>query len=82
MLRKDLVKYDSCFFDKKQESIEKAVNNYNVKNARIDHADNVNIDMSGAVKEVLDFVGDQIKEGREDRPDRFHHPAVYRLSLP
>lgn len=55
--------------------IEKAVNNYNVKNARIDHADNVNIDMSGAVKEVLGFVGDQIKEGREDRRERRRQSA-------
>ena len=34
--------------------LEKAVNNYNVKYAHVEHADNVNIDMSGAVKDVLD----------------------------
>ena len=36
--------------------IEKAVNNYNV-----------NIDAKGAVKEVLDFVGDQMNESRQER---------------
>jgi predicted RNA-binding Zn-ribbon protein involved in translation (DUF1610 family) len=49
--------------------IEKAVNNYNVKYATIEHADNVNIDVSGAVKDVLDFVGDQMKESREERKE-------------
>lgn len=47
--------------------VEKAVNNYNVQHANIEHADNVNIDVKGAVGEVLDFVGDRWKEGREDR---------------
>ncbi len=35
--------------------VEKAVNNYNFKYAHVEHADNVNIDVTGAVKEVLDF---------------------------
>ena len=47
--------------------VEKAVNNYNVQHANIEHADNVNIDMTGSVKTVLDFVGDQMKESREER---------------
>ncbi|MBO5621655.1 MAG: hypothetical protein J5959_08520 [Butyrivibrio sp.] len=47
--------------------VDKAVNNYNVQHATIEHADNVNIDVTGSVKEVLNFVGDQMKEGREDR---------------
>ncbi len=50
--------------------VEKAINNYNVQHATIEHADNVNIDMSGTVKTVLDFVGDQIKEGREERKEQ------------
>jgi predicted RNA-binding Zn-ribbon protein involved in translation (DUF1610 family) len=50
--------------------VEKAVNNYNVKYAHVEHADNVNIDVTGAVKEVLDFAGEQLKEGREDRRQR------------
>ena len=49
--------------------IEQAVNNYNVQYAKIEHADNVNIDMSGTVKNVLDFVGDQMKEGRKARQE-------------
>ncbi len=50
--------------------VEKAINNYNVKHATIEHADNVNIDMSGTVKTVLDFVGTQMKEGREERREQ------------
>ncbi len=50
--------------------VEKAINNYNVQHATIEHADNVNIDMTGTVKTVLDFVGDQIKEGREERKEQ------------
>ena len=49
--------------------VEKAVNNYNVQHATIEHADNVNIDMSGSVKTVLDFVGEQMKESREFRKE-------------
>lgn len=45
--------------------VDKAVNNYNVRHATIEHADSVNIDMSGSVKTVLDFVGEQMKESRE-----------------
>ena len=45
--------------------VEKAINNYNIQHATIDHADNVNIDMTGSVKSVLDFFGEQMSEGRE-----------------
>lgn len=47
--------------------IDKAINNYNVKHARIDHADTVNIDTSGAVKDVLSFLGEQMKQSRAER---------------
>ena len=47
--------------------VEKAVNNYNIQHATIEHADNVNIDMTGSVKTVLDFVGDQMKVSRAER---------------
>ena len=47
--------------------VEKAINNYNVQHATIEHADSVNIDMRGAVKDVLDFMGDQMKESRVQR---------------
>ncbi len=46
-------------------AVEKAISNYNVKYAKIEHADNVNIDMSGTVNTVLDFVGKQMSESRE-----------------
>ncbi len=49
--------------------IEKAINNYNVKYAHVEHADNVNIDVSGAVKDVLGFVGEQMEEGRQARKE-------------
>ncbi len=45
--------------------VEHAINNYNVSHATIEHADNVNIDMSGTVDSVLDFVGKQMSESRE-----------------
>ena len=47
--------------------VEKAIYNYTVEHATIEHADNVKIDMTGSVKSVLDFVGDQMKESREER---------------
>ncbi|MCR5675232.1 MAG: hypothetical protein K6G16_05915 [Lachnospiraceae bacterium] len=50
--------------------IEKAINNYNAEFASIEHADNVNIDVRGAVKDVLGFVGEQMKESREMRKEQ------------
>ena len=50
--------------------VEKAINNYNVKYATIEHADNVNTDVTGAVREVLEFAGDQIKESRQERQEQ------------
>ena len=51
-------------------NVEQAVTNYNIRYATIEHADNVNIDVSGAVKEVLDFAGNQMKESRQERQER------------
>ena len=45
--------------------VEKAINNYQVQHATFEHVDNVNIDMSGTVHSVLDFVGEQMSKGRE-----------------
>ena len=59
-----------CKFCNTTFIIEKAINNYNVKYANIEHADNVNIDMAGTVKEVLDFAGKQINESRAERKER------------
>ena len=49
--------------------IEKAINNYNVRYANIEHADNVNVDLRGSVKEVLDFADRQFKESRADKKE-------------
>ena len=56
-----------CKFCNTPFIVEKAINNYNVQHANIEHADNVNIDMTGAVKETLDFVGEQMNESRKTR---------------
>ena len=45
--------------------VQKAINNYQVKQANFEHVDNVNIDMKGTVHEVLDFVGEQMSESRK-----------------
>ena len=47
--------------------VARAINNYNVEHATIEHADNVNIDMTGSVKETLDFIGDQMNESRKTK---------------
>lgn len=49
--------------------VAKAINNYNVAHAHIEHVDNVNIDMTGSVRSALDFVGQQMKESREARKE-------------
>lgn len=49
--------------------IDRAVYNYNVENAKIEHADNVNIELKGAVDSVLDFAGRQLSESREFRKE-------------
>ena len=58
-----------CKFCNTPFVIEKAINNYNIKYANIEHADNVNIDMKGTVKEVLDFAGKQISESRAEKKE-------------
>ena len=47
--------------------VEKAVQNYQVQNARIEHVDKVNIDMKGTADSFFDFVGKQMSESREAR---------------
>jgi predicted RNA-binding Zn-ribbon protein involved in translation (DUF1610 family) len=60
----------TCPFCGSSFMIEKAVNNYNVQYANIEHADNVNIDVTGAVKEVLNFAGAQMNESRKVRQEQ------------
>ena len=58
-----------CRFCNTPFVIEKAINNYNVKFANIEHADNVNIDLKGTVKEVLDFADKQLEKSRENKKE-------------
>lgn len=58
-----------CRFCNTPFVIEKAINNYNVKFANIEHADNVNIDLKGTVKEVLDFADKQLDKSRENKKE-------------
>ena len=46
-----------CKFCNTPFTIEKAINNYNVKFANIEHADNVNIDLTGTVKGSIELCG-------------------------
>ena len=55
-----------CRFCNTPFIVEKAINNYNVQHATIEHADNVTVDMGGAVRSTLDFVGEQLKESRKN----------------
>ena len=47
--------------------VEKAIHNYNIQHATIEHADKVTVDMSGTVKSVLDYMGEQARERRAFR---------------
>lgn len=47
--------------------VEKAIHNYSIQHATIEHADNVTVDMSGTVKNVLDYMGEQAKARRDFR---------------
>ena len=47
--------------------VQKAVNNYNIQHATIEHADNVTIEMKSKTESVLDFMGKQLSESREVR---------------
>ena len=61
--------------------VEKAIHNYNIQHATIEHADTVTVDMSGTVKSVLDYMGEQSKERRafrrEERREEREHEKVF-----
>ncbi len=67
----------SCPFCGTSFIVERAINNYNVQHATIEHADNVNIDMTGTVKTVLGFVGEQMDKSRAEKRE-FKREAVER----
>ena len=45
--------------------VDKAIQNYNVQNAKIEHADTVKIDMKGTADSFFGFLGKQLSESRE-----------------
>ena len=47
--------------------VEKAVQNYSVQNAKIEHVDTVKVDMKGAADSLFGFLGEQMSESREAR---------------
>ena len=47
--------------------VDKAIQNYNIQNAKIDHVDNVTIDMKGTADSFFGFLGQQMSESREVR---------------
>lgn len=47
--------------------VEKAIQQYNIQNAHIDHVDHVTVDLKGSVDSVLGFASEQMKYGREER---------------
>ncbi|MBR1630207.1 MAG: hypothetical protein IJ679_13240 [Lachnospiraceae bacterium] len=49
--------------------VDRAITNYNIDHATIEHADNVNIDVKGAVDSVLEFAGEQMSEHRKERQE-------------
>ena len=54
--------------------VEKAIQNYNIQHATIEHVDTVNIDMKGTADSFFSFVGTQMSESRalrrEERKER------------
>ena len=49
--------------------VEKAINNYNLQHANIEHVDNVTVDLKGSVDSVLSFAADQMNEDRKMRAE-------------
>ena len=47
--------------------VDKAIQNYNISNAHIDHVDKVTVDMKGSVDSVVGFFEREIDKSRESR---------------
>ena len=47
--------------------VDKAIRNYNIQNAKIEHVDKVTIDMKGTADSFFGFLGKQMSESREVR---------------
>ena len=50
--------------------VDKAIEQYTVQHAKIEHVDTVNVDLKGSVDSVLDFLGKERAESREDKRER------------
>lgn len=51
--------------------VEKAIQNYSVQNAKIEHVDTVKIDMKGTADSFFSFLGEQMSESREARREEW-----------
>jgi transcription initiation factor TFIIIB Brf1 subunit/transcription initiation factor TFIIB len=47
--------------------VDKAIQNYTIQNAHIDHADKVTVDLKGSVDSVIGLVERELDKNREDR---------------
>ena len=47
--------------------VEKAIQNYSIQNAKIEHVDTVKLDMKGTADSFFGFLGEQMSESREAR---------------
>ncbi len=47
--------------------VDKAIQNYSIQNAHIDHADNVTVDLKGSVDSVIGMVERELDKSREER---------------
>ena len=49
--------------------VEKAIQNYNIQHAHIDHADNVTVDLKGSVDSIIGLVEREFDKNRADRKE-------------
>ncbi|MBR6089097.1 MAG: hypothetical protein IKP86_04125 [Anaerolineaceae bacterium] len=49
--------------------VSKAINNYNVQNAQIEHVDHVHVDLKGSVDSIIGLAEREIDKNREDKKE-------------
>ena len=47
--------------------VSKAINNYNVQNAHIDHVDHVNVDLKGSISSLIGLAEREFDKNREEK---------------
>lgn len=47
--------------------VSKAINNYNVQNAHIDHVDHLNVDLKGSVDSIIGLAERELDKNREEK---------------